>query len=206
MVLLRGFPVTAPARTVFDVACNATAAVGISAADSALRLGLVSRPALAALLARTSRVPGHGRAARILEFADARAESVGESITRLRLAQLGVPDPALQVVLSEVVQRVGIRVDFEVVEYRTVVEFDGKVKYSRFLREYQTAGDAVFEEKRREDAIRATGRQCVRIVWDELHADRFRAILLPRFQAAFARAGFPDWRPGPGRFLTDRAG
>lgn len=139
----------------------------------------------------------------MLAFADARAESVGESITRLRLAQLGLPDVDLQVVLTGTSYRSMIRVDREIVGHRTVVEFDGRVKYGRFLRAGHSAGDAVFDEKRREDVIRATGRQCDRIVRDELRADRFRPILLPRFLAAFARAGFSDWKLGPGRFVAD---
>lgn len=110
----------------------------------------------------------------MLAFADARAESVGESITRLRLAQLGLPDVDLQVVLTGTSYRSMIRVDREIVGHRTVVEFDGRVKYGRFLRAGHSAGDAVFDEKRREDVIRATGRQCDRIVRDELRADRFR--------------------------------
>jgi hypothetical protein len=147
-----------------------------------------------------------GTAARVFEFADGRAESVGESITRLRVAQLGVPDPELQVVMADASYRGSIRVDLEVVEFRTVIEFDGRVKYGRFLRNGQSAGGAVFEEKRREDAIRNTGRECVRIVWDELNHDRFRSILLPRLQSAFARGGHPEWRPGVGRFLADPPG
>lgn len=202
IVHLDGIAVTSATRTLFDLACTSPPAVSLSAADSALRNRQVTRPGCVALLTRTSKVPGHSRAVRVLEFADGRAESVGESITRLRLAQLGIPDPALQVVLVGTSYPTAIRVDLEIVGHRTVVEFDGRVKYGRFLRPAQTAADAVFEEKRREDAIRATGRECVRIVWDELAAERFRQVLLPRFQAAFARAGFPDWRPGPGRFLA----
>lgn len=206
VVLVGGVPVTSVTRTLFDVARSTPPAVGISAADSALRRGTVFSAEMVALLARTVKIRGHGRAARVFEFADCRAESVGESITRLRLAQLGVPDPELQVVLADASYRGAIRVDLEVVCFGIVIEFDGKVKYGRFLRAGQSAGDAVFEEKRREDAIRSTGRECVRVVWDELHHEWFRSILLPRLQSAFARAGHADWRPGVGRFLADPAG
>ncbi len=40
-------------------------------------------------------------------------------------------------------------------------EFDGRIKYGRLLRPGQEAGDAVFEEKRREDAIRDEGWKVV---------------------------------------------
>lgn len=48
-----------------------------------------------------------------------------------------------------------------------VVLVDGKVKYGRYLRPGQTPGDAVFAEKRREDALRDYGLEVVRWVWDE---------------------------------------
>ena len=206
VVFVGGLLITSETRTLFDVARSTPPAVGISAADSALRRGTVTRADMVALLARTMKIRGHGRAARVFQFADGRAESVGESITRLRLAQLGVPDPELQVVLADASYRGAVRVDLEVIPFRTVIEFDGRVKYGRFLRTGQSAGDAVFAEKRREDAIRSTGRECVRIVWDELHHERFRSILLPRLQSAFARAGHSGWRPGVGRFRADPAG
>ena len=47
-------------------------------------------------------------------------------------------------------------------------EFDGRVKYGRLLRPGQEPGDAVFEEKRREDAIRDEGWGVVRWVWSDL--------------------------------------
>ena len=47
-------------------------------------------------------------------------------------------------------------------------EFDGRIKYGRLLRPGQQAGDAVFEEKRREDAIRDEDWGVVRWVWSEL--------------------------------------
>ena len=147
-------------------------------------------------------MPGHHRASKIIAFADSRAESVGESISRLRMAQLGIPEPKLQVVIPQLSHRFGIRVDFEIAQLRTVVEFDGRIEYGRLLKPGQDGGDVVFEEKRREDAIRGTGREVIRIVWDELDSHRFGPVLLPRFRSAFARSGSPDWRPGPARFLA----
>ena len=47
-------------------------------------------------------------------------------------------------------------------------EFDGQVKYGRLLRPGQAPGDAVFDEKRREDALRDEGWGMIRWVWDEL--------------------------------------
>jgi len=54
------------------------------------------------------------------------------------------------------------------------------VKYQKYLRPGEDAGDAVFREKRREDAIRrVTGWRVIRLSWADLaHPARTAAILL----------------------------
>jgi hypothetical protein len=44
----------------------------------------------------------------------------------------------------------------------------GRVKYGRLLRPGQEAGDVVFEEERREDAMRDAGWEVVRWTWRDL--------------------------------------
>jgi hypothetical protein len=73
----------------------------------------------------------------------------------------------------------GARVDFWWPEHGTVGEFDGRVKYGRLLRPGQDPAEVLWEEKRREDALRDTGASVVRWVWDEIPtfdpvADRIR--------------------------------
>ena len=74
--------------------------------------------------------------------------------------------------------------DFGWPEQRTIGEFDGKAKYERLLRPGQTSADAVYEEKLREDAVRAEGWEVVRWRWADLRdfaptaarlRERFRA-------------------------------
>lgn len=196
---LDGVVVTSVARTVFDVGRLGVWQRAIAAADSALRLRLCSRADLDDVVGRNERIPGASRARRIIDFADGSSESVGESICRLRMAQLGLPAPTLQSVITGLEGPLTYRVDFEFVALRTVAEFDGKVKYGRLLAPGQSPGDAAFAEKVREDRIRDTGRQFVRIVWADL--GDFQS-LLPRFAAAFRRSGCANWKPGPPRFLT----
>lgn len=202
VVQLDGVAVTSVARTVFDVGRLGVWTRAISAADSALHLRLCSRADLADVVRRTERTPGGSRARRIIEFADGLSESVGESICRLRMAQLGLPIPTLQSLVTSLDQASTYRVDFEFLGLRTVAEFDGKIKYGRLLAPGQTPGDAAFAEKVREDRIRDTGRQFVRIVWSDLNAPEG---LVPRFAAAFQRSGFADWKPGAPRFFTPRS-
>ncbi|MGY1639850.1 hypothetical protein ACI782_01795 [Geodermatophilus sp. SYSU D00703] len=47
-------------------------------------------------------------------------------------------------------------------------EFDGRVEYGRALKPGQDPGEAVFEEKRREDALRDEGWGVVRWTWADL--------------------------------------
>ena len=58
------------------------------------------------------------------------------------------------------------------------------MKYGRLLKPGQTIADVVFEEKRREDALRDLGWQVVRWLWEDL---RDPQSLLERLERAFAR-------------------
>ena len=93
------------------------------------------------------------------------------------------PEPQLEV-FAESGKFVG-RSDFGWREQRTLGEFDGRSKYGRLLlRPGQTPEQALFEEKRREDALRDLGWEMVRWIWADLFAP---AQLLDRLARAFAR-------------------
>jgi hypothetical protein len=80
----------------------------------------------------------------------------------------GLPRPILQwEVVGGAGQWIGL-VDFGWPKQRTVGEFDGKEKYGRLLRPGQSPADAVYAEKRREDALRAEALSVVRWGWDAL--------------------------------------
>lgn len=79
------------------------------------------------------------------------------------------------------------RTDFAWEQERTVGEFDGRSKYGRLLRPGQDPGDAVFEEQRREDAIRDTGWEVVRWTWGDLCVPAQLAARLGRARERTAR-------------------
>jgi hypothetical protein len=80
------------------------------------------------------------------------------------------------------------RSDFAWEAERLVGEFDGRIKYGRLLRPGQDPGDAVFEEKRREDAIRDEDWGVVRWVGPTAAPDRLAArVRGARTSAARAR-------------------
>ena len=74
------------------------------------------------------------------------------------------------------------RTDFGWPGRGTVGEFDGRVKYGRLLRPGQSAGDAVFAEKLREDRIRDQDLRVVRWTWPDL--DDFH-LVAARLRQAF---------------------
>jgi hypothetical protein len=59
-------------------------------------VGRVERAELLACLDRAKRWPGGPAARRVVAFADGRADSVGESRSRVAIAAAGLPTPVLQ--------------------------------------------------------------------------------------------------------------
>ena len=136
--------------------------------DAALALELVSQPALAGCVEAVAGTRGSRAAARAVGLADARSESVGESRSRVLLHRLGLAPSTLQRPIHSGSGLLLGRADFAWEEERVVGEFDGRVKYGRALRPGQDPGDAVFEEKRREDAFRDESWGVVRWTWSDL--------------------------------------
>lgn len=161
-----GVPVTTCARTLADLGRTLRFDRAVAVSDAALFRGVVDRPELEQAVERAARRPGNRDARRVLAFADAGGESVGESRSRVLLDRYRLPKPVLQWEVPAR-RRVG-RADFAWPELRVVGEFDGRVKYGRLLRPGQSPGDVVFAEKRREDAIRDAGFRVVRWIWDDL--------------------------------------
>lgn len=175
LTVVDGIPVTSLARTVVDFALRASFRSAVVVADAALAKGLAGDE-LAEQLLRRHTVPGIRRASRVALFADAGAESPGESLSRVAIAAHGLPAPELQVVLADEDGFVA-RVDFLFRRQRTVGEFDGALKY--------TDRAVLLAEKAREDRIRGLGWQVVRWGWDAVHGDFGPTAHLLR--SAFAR-------------------
>jgi hypothetical protein len=168
VTLVDGIRVTSPIRTALDLARSLPHEAAVVTLDAALYGGLLSHADLRLRLMDIVGTPGSRAAARAIAFADERSESVGESRSRVILHRWGLPASGLQFeVLRSDGSSIG-RTDFVWEEQRLVGEFDGRIKYGRLLRPGQTPGDAVFEEKRREDEIRDEGWGVLRWVWGEL--------------------------------------
>ena len=185
VVRLSGVSVTSMARTVVDLSRSLPFDQAVAAGDAALRAGLTGAD-LAQALDLSARRPGMAGARRTVAFLNRRSESPGESLSRVVLAQAGLPEPELQYEVFGDDGRLVGRVDFGWPAYRTLGEFDGKVKYGKLLTAGQSAADVVYAEKRREDALRDLGWQVVRWSWADLHDV---PALLARLERAFRRGG-----------------
>lgn len=183
IVRIDGVDVTSLTRTVIDIALTLPFEPALVIADSAC-----ARPGrqevLRAAGERLTGRPGAAAARRVLRFADGRAESVGESRSRIAIARAGLPLPVLQ---WEVVAdgRLLGRTDFGWPDRLTVGEFDGLVKYGRDLAPGGDPAAAVVAEKVREDALRAEGLGVVRWGWRDL--DDFEPVA-ERLRRSFALA------------------
>lgn len=185
ITVVDGIAVTVAGRTVTDVSRTASFEHAVVVADAALATLPVTRSDLLAAQARAALWHGAPQALRAIRFADGGARSVGESRSRVAMRRAGLPRPVLQYEVRSADGRLLGVVDFAWPELRTVGEFDGKVKYGRLLRPGRSAGDAVFEEKVREDAIRATDLGMARWIWREVDhfdpvADRIRRCFAAR--------------------------
>jgi hypothetical protein len=166
VVDLAGLAVTSIERTILDIARAFSFMQAVVVADGAFAREETDLERAWGLLAAMRRWPGVPSARRVLEFADGRSGGVGESRSRVLIAAAGLPAPELQ----WAVPGTPYETDFAWLERRTVAEFDGRIKYGRLLKPGQDPGDAVFEEKRREDVIRDRDLAVVRWTWAELDA------------------------------------
>jgi hypothetical protein len=163
---LDGVLVTSLARTVVDIARTVAFDQAVVVADAALTSDPGLTPVLTTALRRATGWPGVPAARRAIAFARRGAMSPGESRSRIAIARAGLPVPRLQFPV-QLAGSVAVT-DFGWVDQRAVGEFDGQVKYGRLVPSGRTAGDVVFAEKVREDAVRAHGYGFARWIWDEL--------------------------------------
>ena len=160
-------------RTLADVLRDASRATALVIADAALRRAAFDaehriydsdaadalRTAVAERLHAGAR--GVRQARELLDLADGRAESPGESVSRLLLHDLGFARPRLQVRVDGP-HGSAYFIDFGLDDAGVWGEYDGEVKYQDVaMRAGRTLDDVIRTEKEREDWIRGTTRQRV---------------------------------------------
>ena len=164
-VEIDGMTCTSLQRTVADIARTADFEQSVVVVDAALRRVAVPRAGEYLIdlaeefrenVRQIVRRSAHGqtRAMRALAFADGRAQLPGESISRIRLVELGFRLIDLQVHIPGP-EETNYHVDFGLRGERTFGEFDGAMKYvDGRLTDGRTTAEIFDREKQREDWIR----------------------------------------------------
>ena len=191
---------TSFARTVADIARTATFAQAVTVTDAALRRIAVRashrydggkaaqfRSDVTQIAARSAH--GVRRAERVLNFADGRAQLPGESVSRIRLAELGFSDIRLQTRVPALSGSYYVDFAVGIGEHEWLGEFDGRIKYSEEdMRSGRTVMAVLDEEKQREDWIRGvTQRPLARWGWRHIESAQHLGARLRAFGISVPR-------------------
>ena len=186
-----GIPVTSPARTIVDVARTSPFTGAVCAADEALRRELCGPADLAVELEAAAGRVGIARARAVVAFADAGAQSVLESASRVMISRAGLPMPELQreFILSD---GTSAFVDMYWEEWGLVGEADGTGKYGIDDDEVDVR-KKLRDEKRRQNDIESLGNIVRRWQWEDYQCGRIVPVIREalRIQESLGR--------GPGR-------
>jgi hypothetical protein len=196
-----GCQVTSLARTLVDVAASSSMLVGVTMLDHALRIAAdrsepehtltrpgelasrrtFSRGDLYEELERVNPRTGRRQAERSIAFADPLSANPGETLSRVRIFQLGFETPELQVCFRGILGGNAF-VDFFWRRVLKIGEFDGFLKYGAGpVLAGRDPSAVVWMEKQREDALRARVQSFDRWGWDlALSPARFHAFLTER--------------------------
>jgi hypothetical protein len=195
--------VTTVARTLVDLAKFERLEVAVAAADSALHSNLCGVSELSETLESVRSHPYSRRSSHAMSLVDGRAESPGETRTRLLLnggpkgAVIVLPPTDLQVSIFDEKGRFVGRADGGYPEHGVLWEYDGLSKYGQLLAPGQSTLDVILAEKRREERLTELGWIVVRIIAADLG---HRADLVERVARAIARSRRPEWLPPRGSY------
>jgi|SRR4051794_13984596 hypothetical protein len=180
VVVRNGVEVTSPDRTPLDITTLAGIEASLGVMNHFLHAGLTTPDRMRERYDLMRQDPFTLRTDVVLRLADSRIESVGESRTVYLCWRHGVPAPIPQWVVEDERGRVVARLDLAWPELKAWLEFDGREKYLKYLKEGETVVDAVLREKERESRIsELTGWRCIRITWADLqHPERTAARIL----------------------------
>jgi hypothetical protein len=116
--------VTTPLRTALDLGCKLRRRNAIAALDAFMRVHGVTREAMEAELPRYRRPRGVVQLRQLVPLADPRAESTGESWTRIEIHDAGLPAPEPQYWIVDRGREL-YRLDLAYPRSKVAVEYDG---------------------------------------------------------------------------------
>ena len=186
VVELDGRPITSATRTAIDVSTVLPTEASLVTVNHLLHARHTTLESIWQRYEPMQRHPHTLKCNVVLRLADPAVESVGESRTLFLMWRQGLPRPIPQYPLHDECGREIARLDFALPKAGVWLEFDGREKYVKYLREGESVADVVIREKQREDMIRErTGWICIRITWADL---RRPEVVARRIREAIRRA------------------
>ena len=185
MVTVSDRIVVPPARAALEAALITDVRKGLVVVDSALNLGLMTVDEMHREYARIEGNRGSQSLRMTVGLARAGSESVGETLGRYLMWRHHIPEPVLQFEVRDSDGIVVARLDWAWPELGLCGEFDGREKYTRYLRDGESVAEVVLREKAREDLVRElTDLRMFRMVWSDLdHGNQARTAA--RIQRSF---------------------
>jgi hypothetical protein len=185
-----GIQVTGLARTALDIGREHGFEAGVVAVDGALRRG-VTRQQFTEELELMENWPHITSSRAAVEVGDAGAETVGETMGRLLVLELGIGRPSTQfpVRIPSGLVWCDLRVGCH------VFEFDGRIKYRRVDNggvADRPVEDVLWDERKRQQEICALGLGMSRIIWSDFYGparDKARQRLLEEYAVTERRFG-----------------
>jgi hypothetical protein len=165
---IAGVRVTTPRRTAVDLACKLSRREAMAALDVFARVHGVTVQEMNRLLLRYRRRRGVIQARELVQLTDPRAESRGESWTRLAIHDDGLPPPEPQWwVVVDGVER--YRLDLAYPRARVLVEYDGE--------EFHTSPEDREHDEARRDLLRRRGWYVIVVTKESFAGDALDAWL-----------------------------
>lgn len=194
-----GISITPPIQTVTDCLLQTGFADGMPIADSAIsKLGLTREQLMETVEKRAG--ARNGRAVRTalttLQYADARAESGGESVARAVMIETGFSPDRLQYELTDPFDSTeSMRTDFaweRQARELTLGELDGLIKYTdQTMLAGRTTAETLVAERQREAHLSLYGHPLIRFTMNEV---RSAGVLAKKLQTAGVRqTALPTW-------------
>ncbi len=168
-IVEHGTRLSSPVRAALEATVIGSVEVGLVIANHFLHRGDFTKEQLQARYDGSIHFwPGSLTTDTVIRLSDPRIASVGESRTHYFLWTHHFPRPEPQYEVYDDGVLVAL-LDFALPEQKVWIEFDGRVKYQRYLRPGEDATMAVLREKRREERVaEITGWRCLRVTWADL--------------------------------------
>jgi len=157
-----GIPIVERPLAAVSAACHARPDWAVGLLDAVLWDGSATRESLDEIIGEWPLLRGIGTVRKAIELARPGAQTILETLSRVRLVRAGLDDPALQHEFRDEIGLIGYA-DMFWESLGVIGEADGQMKYA-------TRGD-IFNEKLREDRLRTLGYIVVRWTWDEIMTD-----------------------------------